>query len=101
MLWTWKCPVKGCKGHGKKPIVHWRAQFYGKTHMKRIHGNRSIEPIMIKLPEACIELKRSPGTCCPEPSCDHRKDSMVCESCGAICSKCPIRRKRCLVTLRK
>jgi len=51
MPWSWKCPIEGCNGHGKKPLVHWRAQFHGHLHMKRIHGDRSIQPIIIKLPE--------------------------------------------------
>jgi len=57
-----------------------------------------------------IELKRVPGTCCPEPSCDKwschgceyrgvcRDDPQkfdycplprTCQSCGADCTKCP------------
>lgn len=35
-----------------------------------------------------IELKRSPGTCCPDPTCDERKDPLICESCGCVCSEC-------------
>ena len=39
-----------------------------------------------------IELKRMPGTCCPEPSCDLvREADISCESCGASCVGCPIR----------
>ena len=37
---------------------------------------------------ADLELKRAPGTCCPDPTCDHRKDPLICESCGALCSEC-------------
>lgn len=35
-----------------------------------------------------LELKRSPGTCCPDPTCDIKQDPMICESCGHICSEC-------------
>lgn len=35
-----------------------------------------------------IDLQRAPGTCCPEPSCDNRKDPLICESCGHLCSEC-------------
>ncbi len=38
--------------------------------------------------ETTIELRRKPGTCCPEPSCDHDPDCEVCESCGRKCSTC-------------
>jgi len=58
-----------------------------------------------------IELKRAPGTCCPEPGCDYHnclgceyltvcKDDpqrydycprpRTCPSCGADCVKCPL-----------
>ena len=33
------------------------------------------------------ELRRAPGTCCPEPSCDYGRCE-VCKMCGADCSKC-------------
>ena len=46
--WVWKCSVKGCKGHGKKPLSHSRAQFHGKLHMRNVHGDRSLEPIVKK-----------------------------------------------------
>ena len=39
-----------------------------------------------------IELKRAPGTCCPEPSCDYG-DCDVCESCGAACLECSLKKK--------
>lgn len=43
---------------------------------------------------------RAPGTCCPEPSCDHgwhgqlkkmmprEKNRLECEGCGTECSRC-------------
>ena len=42
---------------------------------------------------------RAPGTCCPEPSCDHawhgqlkaqglQEHGMQCEECGATCATC-------------
>jgi hypothetical protein len=34
-----------------------------------------------------MELKRYPGTCCQEPTCDNKPVDM-CESCGHLCSKC-------------
>jgi hypothetical protein len=48
-----------------------------------------------------IELRRAPGTCCPEPSCDHgwhgklqgrdpRELSLICEGCGMRCRECKI-----------
>jgi hypothetical protein len=46
-----------------------------------------------------IELRRAPGTCCPEPSCDHgwhgklrgrdpKEQSLVCDGCGKRCREC-------------
>ena len=36
-----------------------------------------------------IELKRAPGICCPEPSCDYVGfDYSVCSGCGAVCKEC-------------
>lgn len=46
-----------------------------------------------------ISIHRAPGTCCPEPSCDHswhgttheveaRKNGAECEGCGAKCKDC-------------
>ncbi len=42
---------------------------------------------------ADLELKRAPGTCCPDPSCDDRKDPLVCEGCGWVCSDCKRKEK--------
>lgn len=39
-----------------------------------------------------IELRRAPGTCCPEPSCDYRKGE-ECEMCGHRCDTCEARPK--------
>ena len=44
-------------------------------------------------------LHRAPGTCCPEPSCDHgwhgqlaaqglQEAGMQCEGCGQLCKDC-------------
>jgi hypothetical protein len=62
-----------------------------------------------------IELKRAPGTCCPEPGCDNwscqgceyigvcKNDIQkidycplpkMCPSCGADCLQCDLWRKR-------
>lgn len=39
--------------------------------------------------DAVIELKRSPGTCCHEASCDYAGfDYSVCEGCGTRCEEC-------------
>lgn len=46
-----------------------------------------------------IELRRAPGVCCPEPSCDHgwhgqlaaqglQEHGMQCEGCGQLCADC-------------
>lgn len=35
-----------------------------------------------------ICLKRAPGTCCPEPSCDYKQPCIVCGNCGKECSFC-------------
>lgn len=40
------------------------------------------------MPESYMELKRTPGTCCPEPTCDTRPDCLICESCRTVCSSC-------------
>jgi len=35
------------------------------------------------------DLKRFPGTCCPEPGCDYQShDGVKCANCGILCSKC-------------
>ena len=52
-----------------------------------------------------IELRRAPGVCCPEPSCDHgwhgqliaqglNETGMECESCGQKCCDCKARPER-------
>lgn len=33
-------------------------------------------------------ITRKPGTCCPEPTCDHKVAPVKCEGCGATCP-CP------------
>jgi len=38
--------------------------------------------------ESIIELRRAPGTCCPEPSCDNIANPESCEGCGAACVSC-------------
>ncbi len=41
--------------------------------------------------ENCIELKRHPDICCPEPSCDYTPfDFKQCKSCGHVCSDCKV-----------
>jgi hypothetical protein len=37
-----------------------------------------------------IELRRAPGTCCPEPSCDYlsKESGMFCEGRGHACDDC-------------
>lgn len=36
-----------------------------------------------------FELKRAPGTCCPEPSCDYSShDGVKCKGCGHTCAEC-------------
>jgi hypothetical protein len=44
-------------------------------------------------PEICI--RRAPGTCCPEPSCDYfgRENIEVCSMCGKECTDCVIKYK--------
>lgn len=32
-----------------------------------------------------METRRAPGTCCPEPTCDHEIAPTKCRSCGAQC----------------
>jgi hypothetical protein len=34
-----------------------------------------------------IKIRRKPGTCCPEPTCDNRTATR-CQSCGADCISC-------------
>lgn len=53
--------------------------------------------------DGCIELRRAPGICCPEPSCDHgfhgkmclmmphEKAKLECEGCGKACANCEVR----------
>jgi hypothetical protein len=40
--------------------------------------------------EALLELKRAPGTCCPEPTCDIDRERTWCDSCGADCLACTV-----------
>jgi hypothetical protein len=36
-----------------------------------------------------IELRRAPGSCCPEPSCDYAShDGSHCDMCGHACADC-------------
>lgn len=39
-------------------------------------------------------IKRKPGTCCPEPSCDYvwhkEKKLKKCAMCGTDCTKCSV-----------
>lgn len=56
-----------------------------------------------------IELRRAPGTCCPEPSCDHHWHSRLhllmpheiaaleCEGCGKECAHCAMRPKALII----
>ena len=44
-------------------------------------------PDQIEHEAAWIDLRRAPGTCCPEPSCDYRKGE-ACEMCGHRCDEC-------------
>ena len=42
---------------------------------------------MVKEPD--IELRRVPGICCPEPTCDYlREEYIQCEGCGKLCKDC-------------
>jgi hypothetical protein len=44
-------------------------------------------PDQVEHEDAWIELRRAPGVCCPEPSCDYRKGE-ACEMCGHRCDEC-------------
>lgn len=56
---------------------------------KHFHYNSGYRELMeIRRPDTIIELKRAPGTCCPEPTCDHNPDCLICEMCSSICSEC-------------
>lgn len=36
-----------------------------------------------------LELKRIRGICCPEPTCDYKRETYTtCEGCGASCTVC-------------
>ena len=38
-----------------------------------------------------IEIKHTPGTCCPEPDCHVGSwDGKHCRSCGADCQQCTL-----------
>lgn len=40
-------------------------------------------------PEEGYGIRRAPGTCCPEPSCDYVGFKFdVCKCCGSKCSEC-------------
>lgn len=39
-------------------------------------------------PLVSFSIKRAPGTCCPEPSCDNQVAPVKCEGCGKTCP-CP------------
>ncbi|MFV9676129.1 MAG: exonuclease domain-containing protein [Methanosarcinales archaeon] len=52
---------------------------------------RVIEALRAKLlePEEGYELRRAPGTCCPEPSCDYVGfDYIACKECNKSCEGC-------------
>ena len=39
--------------------------------------------------DSILELKRAPGICCPEPTCDYtRPEYKACEGCGKQCRTC-------------
>jgi len=40
--------------------------------------------------QPAIYLRRKPGTCCPEPSCDYVGTRTHCDMCGQDCEKCLI-----------
>jgi len=39
--------------------------------------------------DGTMELKRAPGTCCPDPECDRVIAPKECSSCGISCVGCP------------
>ena len=52
--WTWKCPHilangKKCSGRGKKLMSKYRARRYGRYHLKKVHGDCTSEPDLIKI----------------------------------------------------
>lgn len=56
----------------------WCNILYMEMHKERTRGM-----------DEMIELRRAPGTCCPEPSCDYAGfDYSVCSGCGAECKDC-------------
>jgi hypothetical protein len=44
-------------------------------------------PDQIEREDAWIELRRAPGVCCPDPSCDYRTGE-ACGMCGHRCDEC-------------
>lgn len=45
--------------------------------------------VELGIDDYAFELKRAPGICCPEPTCDYvRKEYVTCEGCGTSCIGC-------------
>jgi hypothetical protein len=84
-----------------RDMMRWlkhRAYCYAVVHL-----SIAATPDQIEHEEAWIELRRAPGICCPEPSCDHgfhgkigqmmphEKAKLECEGCGKACANCEVR----------
>ena len=47
------------------------------------------QSVMSDYDDEIIELRRSPGHCCPEPSCDYLSfNYSQCKMCGRSCRGC-------------
>ena len=47
--WTWQCPVKGCEGHGHKPLSRARAGIVGRGHLAHNHSIHDMDIIYIPI----------------------------------------------------
>lgn len=72
-------------------IIWFGAGGYMWLHDRRVIKEDDAEDEALKgqPEEVFISIRRLPGTCCPEPTCDmERLEYIECEMCGHLCSEC-------------
>ena len=52
--WIWKCPHiltngEKCSGRGRKPMSKYRAGRFGRSHLRKVHGDYVSEPELVKI----------------------------------------------------
>lgn len=89
-----------------RDMLRWlkhRAYCYAVVQPEGYPMSTAATPDQVEHEDAWIELRRAPGVCCPEPSCDHdyhgklksmmphEKAKLECEGCGKACGNCEVR----------